>query len=309
MKLIYSQPRPFWINDDLFNNKCSANFGNPSGHSLTTTCTYLSIWYILTDYAFFKKSTGKIIRTILLLLLQALFVCLMTSQIYTGVHAFNQTIFGYMLGICTFVLFFYVLQIQYYDHTVFLEKYKKHYIIIISGFICCIGMLIGCFSLCVDNVNVEYVNVIKSKCSYEYINKKYKLFRNDSLYSGLSMFGLFGMYCGYLWLTLVVKMKYKGKEDKVVNWTGKGFCNWIIRVIVLGMFCSVVCIKFVIKSKEMEIMFLIKCAGVYFITGLLAFGPGIFLGFALTERRKFPNEINVDEKDTIYKTLNEESLI
>ena len=309
LKLIYSQPRPFWVNDALFNNKCSTNYGNPSGHSLTTTSTYLSLWYILTDYAYFKKPLGKLIRISLLLLLQVLCITLMLCEIFNGIHAFNQTIFGYILGICVFILFYYVLQIQYYENTSFFEKYKKHYIIILSGFICCIGILIGCFYLCGDKVDEQYVNVIKNKCNDEYVNKKYKLFRNDGLYSGSSVFGLFGIYCGYLWLTVVVEKKYKGKEEKVVNWTGKGICNWIIRVVVLGIFCSVFCLKFVIKSKEMEIMFLIKCAGLYFITGLLGFGPGVFLGFALTEMRKFPKDSNEDEKEGIYKTLNEERLI
>lgn len=45
LKMILSEPRPFWINLDIksFEN-CSADFGNPSGRCMITSFVILSLY-------------------------------------------------------------------------------------------------------------------------------------------------------------------------------------------------------------------------------------------------------------------------
>ena len=44
-KDLYRNPRPFWVFDELYNNECSASFGDPSGHSFMCAC-FLSYIYL-----------------------------------------------------------------------------------------------------------------------------------------------------------------------------------------------------------------------------------------------------------------------
>ena len=49
-KILYRQERPLWINPEInINTQHSCGYGNPSGHSLSSSCLYLSFWYVLSD--------------------------------------------------------------------------------------------------------------------------------------------------------------------------------------------------------------------------------------------------------------------
>ena len=43
LKLRYHDPRPFWSSEEVQAFKCSRQYGNPSGHSMTAFCTALLI--------------------------------------------------------------------------------------------------------------------------------------------------------------------------------------------------------------------------------------------------------------------------
>ena len=46
MKIWYGSKRPFWIEPSLYKGICDGGFGNPSGHSITTTFLYLSLIFL-----------------------------------------------------------------------------------------------------------------------------------------------------------------------------------------------------------------------------------------------------------------------
>ena len=48
LKIIYGEERPFWMSQEITVFSCEGGFGNPSGHSYSSTAIYLSLWYILT---------------------------------------------------------------------------------------------------------------------------------------------------------------------------------------------------------------------------------------------------------------------
>ena len=63
LKLIYYSPRPFWINDDLF-QYCETGYGNPSGHAMISTIFYLGIIEILIQRKKFNKSIRYFLKII-----------------------------------------------------------------------------------------------------------------------------------------------------------------------------------------------------------------------------------------------------
>ncbi len=54
MKIIYGDPRPFW-EDSRIEPSCNGGFGNPSGHSFSSTTVFLGIPLALTDHDWFKQ--------------------------------------------------------------------------------------------------------------------------------------------------------------------------------------------------------------------------------------------------------------
>ena len=43
-KLAYHQARPFWVSPEIKAHHCSIQYGNPSGHSLFSLGSSLTIW-------------------------------------------------------------------------------------------------------------------------------------------------------------------------------------------------------------------------------------------------------------------------
>ena len=46
-KLIFIEPRPYWINKEIKVYDCQGGFGSPSGHVLVCTMFYLTFWKII----------------------------------------------------------------------------------------------------------------------------------------------------------------------------------------------------------------------------------------------------------------------
>lgn len=46
LKLMYRNPRPYMVHDDIMAFGCSKSFGNPSGHSSLSACLYMSLFLI-----------------------------------------------------------------------------------------------------------------------------------------------------------------------------------------------------------------------------------------------------------------------
>ena len=51
LKLYFHDPRPFWVWDDIKVTSCSTQFGNPSGHTLTSTGMAMTIWLDFNRYS------------------------------------------------------------------------------------------------------------------------------------------------------------------------------------------------------------------------------------------------------------------
>jgi len=84
IKSVYHEARPFFV-VDIVPTKCWLEYGNPSGHTLTSSSLYLTFWHL-----FFKKFKSSPFLKYTSLAF-TLFVCFLIafSRIYHGVHTFN----------------------------------------------------------------------------------------------------------------------------------------------------------------------------------------------------------------------------
>ena len=104
-KLIYHQARPFWDSSSIKAGSCSSQFGNPSGHSLTSLGMALAVWLDYNQSVVDGKVTqdspwSKMwIRTLLCALAVAFGVSIGWSRFVLGAHSMNQIVFGLLLGV------------------------------------------------------------------------------------------------------------------------------------------------------------------------------------------------------------------
>ena len=103
-KSFLHEARPFFV-AEITPTKCWLEYGNPSGHSITSTSLYLTVWELVCR----TNKAGKKMRMISLAL--TLFTCFMIafSRIYHGVHTYNQILLGWILGVSLHVFFCHVV--------------------------------------------------------------------------------------------------------------------------------------------------------------------------------------------------------
>ena len=136
LKSIYSNERPYWdiyIQNDSKNiqlpkpTECTLGFGNPSGHSMSSTYI-LYLWNLFICSNFFNKMRGKkkiIIKyaTLILSIISIIFVTY--SRINRQVHSFNQIIYGTLLGTAIFLFFCYTIKINTINSEEFIKILNK----------------------------------------------------------------------------------------------------------------------------------------------------------------------------------------
>ena len=117
-KLYYHQARPFWASSDVKAFGCSTQYGNPSGHSLTSMGAALFLWLDYNQNAQNKEGQFYNMYTRVFLFIVAITFGLSIgySRLFLGVHSLNQLLFGWLLGIwiaCTV-------------HFIFKDKIMEH---------------------------------------------------------------------------------------------------------------------------------------------------------------------------------------
>ena len=132
-KILYRQERPLWINPEInINSQHSCGYGNPSGHSLSSSCLYLSFWYVLSEILnnlINNKKLFNIVKYAIFSFCLGIIYLIMTSRIYLGVHSINQIIFGFLIGLGIFLLFLPLFKVYHNTGSEFLNnQYKYRYI-------------------------------------------------------------------------------------------------------------------------------------------------------------------------------------
>jgi membrane-associated phospholipid phosphatase len=95
LKTTFHQPRPFWTSTGITPYGCSTQFGNPSGHSLTSMAAALAVWLDF-NYCCEKKKISEDsflqsqwVRRALLLLALTFAWTVAYSRIVLGMHSYN----------------------------------------------------------------------------------------------------------------------------------------------------------------------------------------------------------------------------
>lgn len=133
-KTLLHNPRPFWANTDIHPEKCSDEFGDPSGHSFCAAyfMTYLYFRFIW-QWAFgknknrasfdlemqrnmgLKEYAGLIIGAIVL---NGIHITMELSRMFLGMHSANQVILGSSMGMWTALTAVFVLR-PYFEYYVY----------------------------------------------------------------------------------------------------------------------------------------------------------------------------------------------
>ena len=300
LKLIYNDPRPFWLNTILFQGECEISYGNPSGHSLIGFYFYLSLTYYLCQ-SVFKKYNSLIKFSIYLF--SFLFAALTAfSRLVLGVHSLDQVLYGSFLGIFAFLIFTFVFKIYDMPLNHYLKFYKvRKYINVFSLSLLC--MLIFPFILYafidIKKDKEKYDLALEKKCGKE---DNYKFYSRNCLVESLIILLLCGMYLGqFIFCFLVNKKKtqlleenqanpnfnkedYLVLEESVNHWNiqlKKILKNFIllIKIIGVGVVALIPGIFYLLipgDNTSLGNILIFKVGLPLFLIGLLAFGPCLY---------------------------------
>jgi membrane-associated phospholipid phosphatase len=126
LKMLYSNPRPYWTDDDVDAVTCDSGFGNPSGHAMFTAPGIMFLAYIwcLNNL----NPTANILKFSV-----CIFMVLLVGfdRLYLGVHSYAQVILGWTYGnlILTACIFFKT----HINHTLFLQGRKDKNMLFITA--------------------------------------------------------------------------------------------------------------------------------------------------------------------------------
>ena len=292
-KILYRQERPLWINPEInINSQHSCGYGNPSGHSLSSSCLYLSFWYVLSDLLYNlinNKKLFNVVKYVIFSFFLGIIYLIMTSRIYLGVHSINQIIFGFLIGLGIFLLFLPLFKVYHNTASEFLNnQYKYRYITL--GLIL-VGILIYYISyFCRKDVeNVEELLNWKKMCSDQ---KWSKLLMKASFMGGESIFIILGMFIGLYYSKIKIDKIYPNEEESIFDWKYEKFVKRILKLIFLILGFIPVGIIFLLNLFDISyIFFYIASPFLFFLGGFLTFGPCLIYGYKFISHKSNNNEM------------------
>ena len=198
LKMIYTQPRPFWVSDDIIPYQCEGGWACPSGHSLCSVAFYLTFWRLIFNKEDDKQKHIRILTFSIIITIISL-IC--SGRVFLGVHAINQVFLGCCLGWSLFYFTFNILHVDpddpYQLFYIITETFKKFYLVNLGMFV-----IYTIIYFIVSNLNtnkLKYNQIINSKGCFEIGNSK--RFENDA-YLSCTIFHL------YLAALIGIKLEY-----------------------------------------------------------------------------------------------------
>ena len=292
LKILYHNPRPYWIN---FNIKLidDLGYGNPSGHSFTSSTGYLCCFYLISN-----KLKKKNFLFYLLYFITLIWVfIIMFSRLYFAAHSVNQVIFGFLLGCGIFILYFGIFQLQNYSTDDFFTLFEEKKKIVIP--IC----LIYLFSILIPFFLVKEPDINTIKIEKKIPN--YRIFNAESIFAQINIVIIFGCYLGILFVNYKIN-KNKLNEEEKDNILGKYKYNEIriidklLRFLINSLFCFPG-FFFFLPLENLILVFIFKIGLPFFLTAFFFFGPGIYYSYYLIikikkEKNKEFSNFFIDEK-------------
>ena len=297
MKLIHSDPRPFWLNTVLFQGKCETSYGNPSGHSLISFYFYLSFSYYLCQIK--KIRSNNVLKLSIYII--ALFLAALTafSRLALGVHSLDQVLYGSLLGIFAFLIFAFMFKIYDMPLKHYLKFYKiKKYInvFIISNAILLILPFLFYSLIDIEKDKKKYEQAMSKKCPNI---EEYQFYSKSCLVESFIILLLSGIYSGqFVFWYLISKTKDKiidhpnfnqnndqyTLEESVNHWNAQlskiinnlmsllKICGIVIITLIPGIFYLII----PGDDNTLGNILVFKIGLPLFLIGFLAFGPCLY---------------------------------
>ena len=164
LKLIYRDPRPFWINTNLYKGSCETSYGNPSGHCINSIFFFLSFSYYI---CMLDKIKNKLIYKVIIYFISIFISVLIAfSRLVLGVHTLDQVFYGITIGIWLFLISTYVFKVYDISLSYYLKFYKdKKYILffLLILIVIFIVPIILCYTIDVDDDLKRFAELKKFK--------------------------------------------------------------------------------------------------------------------------------------------------
>ena len=216
MKIWYGSKRPFWIEPSLYKGICDGGFGNPSGHSITTTFLYLSLIFLYTQ----TKTRKNVVLIIVLLFCLFWIIMILLSRLILGMHSVNQILYGTSLGLIIISYIYIVFKIHQMPINIYKKFFReKKYIYIILS-IYCVFIIITFGNVFIFNRGFDYdkYNELLDRVCEKKV-PKYRRFNLDGLFGSITILAMLGMYLGQIvfWYLIENKYKYNFNEENYIN--------------------------------------------------------------------------------------------
>ena len=307
MKIIYNDPRPFFINSELF-QECEGGFDNRSGHSFGACRNLFRNLNLSMRYKKFKNN-NKVIYGSLIFTIIFIFI-IMISRIYRGVHSIDQIIYGGLLGLGFYYLMFFIVDIYKLKPKEFFEKIDKDKYIFISIF-CFLIILIFPFYFIFNKYDDKidgYNKILNEKCKIE----EYLKYYNNGVVGCLLVIILLAIYLGLIFLKKKCEKNIIDYEYKLLNLNKLNLKTNLIRSVIFLLFSFPFILFILIKSNNLFIIFFFKIGLSFFFGSFSMFGLGIYFGFYLINKyntnENVKNNISIDSSSdreiSEYSTVN-----
>jgi membrane-associated phospholipid phosphatase len=209
-KMAYAEPRMFWWVKDITPDECTAEYGNPSGHT-ELAIAYPMLWYLdifetrkKNEQLEGKMTPGQIIAFIAVFLYSFL---VGFARLYVRVHSWNQIVFGWQLGIWLAFYFHFCLRDKLIAHIDFItasakmmnDKRQRLIIWATVIWLSTIAILVGTYyaSTVFSPPNPAWTAMIEEKCPSKRIAEKAFYADNSIRMAGPSLIP-FGAYLGII---------------------------------------------------------------------------------------------------------------
>ena len=282
LKMIYQSERPSWISEYL-TFTCNYGYGNPSGHSFTCICVYLTLVHILINY--FKMSLiVKIITFSFFIIISFLIII---SRVIIGAHSINQVLYGFNLGLGVYFILIYIIGYHKYNSISFFKHIKNIKInciyYLIHSFLLFIDILIYFKTKSIDHTLYEKNIFNGIRCKRKYPFNKYK---NNGFFQSLIIISLLGAQLGINLLFKILKKKNYIINSTIIDWNKIKYKNIFIKIPIILFSSFGIILYFIIPdNSSLIIIFLFKCGIPFFLSTFGIYFVGIYLCISL----KFAN--------------------
>jgi len=301
-KLIYSNPRPYFSDTNITPIQCEGGYGNPSGHSFSSSGCYLAFYHLTSTNEFLNEKVW--LKIIYGIFMGSMVIIILFSRLFLGVHSLNQIIYGLTLGVWLYILIFFVLELQNLTHDEFFEQFIDLWINIIYW-----GFYFTCFLISIllyilknysDPSTETYVYFVCPNLS------PYSYFQYDGFSTSLVLFILVGFHIG---LTILYILVNKYLEEKDILFTINNFIdtNFWISILRLAFLVAIavptgIPLLAISQNADFWIIYLFKLSLPYFLSPCIL-ASGIFFAYKLklTYRKQ--------EKNVLHNPVNKNDMI